>query len=347
MADERENDTNDRKKQISGRDRASQTTSSTSQGDPAGNPPPTNGGGVNWGYVGAVGGGAVATGVAAVVAAPVVLGAAGFTAGGVAAGSMAAVAQSAIYGGFTGGAFSVLQSAGAAGIGLAGNAAVGATGATVGGVLSGLGARLYGSRVKTINLLICGGGSDAHAFAGIASSREGIEVRVLSLYQDEAERWSSALQTTSVEVELQRRGHEPMSIKSKPALITKNPDEAMRDIDLVVFVSPASAHEDYLDALKPHIKPGMTVVGLPGGPGFEFQVRRALDETAQPCTILKFASSPWRCRMVEFGVKYEVLITMETLLGTMERGSVEPREDPVCILQNLLGPLPELNVSVI
>ena len=58
--------------------------------------------------------------------------------------------------------------------------------------------------MKTINLLICGGGSDAHAFAGIASSREGIEVRVLSLYQDEAERWSSALQTTSVEVELQR-----------------------------------------------------------------------------------------------------------------------------------------------
>ena len=166
--------------------------------------------------------------------------------------------------------------------------------------------------MKTINLLICGGGSDAHGFAGIASSREGIEVRVLSLYQDEAERWSSALQTTSVEVELQRRGHEPMSIKSKPALITKNPDEAMR---------PASAHEDYLDAFKPHIKPGMTVVGLPGGPGFEFQVRHALDETAQPCTILKFESSPWRCRMVEFGVKYEVLITMETLLGTMEVSS--------------------------
>ena len=77
------------------------------------------------------------------VAAPVVLGAAGFTAGGVAAGSMAAAAQSAIYGGFTGGVFSVLQSAGAAGIGLAGNAAIGAAGASVGGALSGLGARLY------------------------------------------------------------------------------------------------------------------------------------------------------------------------------------------------------------
>ena len=77
------------------------------------------------------------------VTAPVVLSAAGFTAGGVAAGSVAAAAQSAIYGGFTGGVFSVLQSAGAAGIGLAGNAAIAATGATVGGVSSGLGARFY------------------------------------------------------------------------------------------------------------------------------------------------------------------------------------------------------------
>ena len=150
--------------------------------------------------------------------------------------------------------------------------------------------------MKTIKLLICGEGIDAHAFAGIASSRKEIEVRVLSLNQDEAERWSSALQTTSVEVEVQRRGQEPMSIKSKPALITKNPGEAMQDIDFVVF-------------------------GLPGGPGFEFQVRHALDETAQPCTILNFQSSPWRCRMVEFGVKYEVLLTMETLLGTMKVSS--------------------------
>ena len=30
-----------------------------------------------------------------------------------------------------------------------------------------------------------------------------------------------------------------------------------------------------------------------------------------------------------------------------QKGNVEPRNDPVCILQNLLGPLPKLNVSVI
>lgn len=74
------------------------------------------------------------------VTAPVVLSAAGFTTGGVAVGSMAATAQSAIYGAFTGGVFSALQSAGAAGIGWARNAAIGAAGSLVGG---DLGARFY------------------------------------------------------------------------------------------------------------------------------------------------------------------------------------------------------------
>ncbi|PFX11859.1 Tauropine dehydrogenase [Stylophora pistillata] len=276
--------------------------------------------GVNIGLVAAVAGGAVVTGVAAVVAAPVVLGAAGFTAGGVAAGSIAAAAQSAIYGGFTGGVFSILQSAGAAGIGLAGNAAIGAAGASIGGALSGLGARLYGSRCKTIKLLICGGGSDAHAFAGIASSRKGTEVRVLTLNQDEAERCSSVMQTKSLLFKLHREGQEPTSIKSKPALITTNPDEAMRDIDFVVFPEFAHKHylDDYLNALKPHIRPGMTLIGLPGGPDFNNHVCSALGETAQQCTILNFECSPWICSTAESGVECDVLDTKETLLGTIK-----------------------------
>ena len=69
--------------------------------------------------------------VAGVAAAPLVLSAAGFTAGGVAAGSIAAWVQSTVYGGATCGVFSLLQSAGAAGLGLAGNAVAGSVGAAV------------------------------------------------------------------------------------------------------------------------------------------------------------------------------------------------------------------------
>jgi len=77
--------------------------------------------------------GAVAGGTVAVAAAPAVLGAVGFTATGVAAGSIAASVQSVVYGAFTCGVFSALQSAGAAGVGLATAAGGAVVGALTGG----------------------------------------------------------------------------------------------------------------------------------------------------------------------------------------------------------------------
>ena len=68
--------------------------------------------------------------VTGIVVAPLALSAAGFTAGGVAAGSIAAGLQSVAYGGATTGAFSLAQSAGAAGIGQAATVVAGGIGAT-------------------------------------------------------------------------------------------------------------------------------------------------------------------------------------------------------------------------
>ena len=81
---------------------------------------------------------AVVTGTAAVVAAPAALSAVGFTAGGVAPGSIAAFIQSVFYGAYTGGVFSVLQSAGAAGISATGNAAIGGIGGGIGALGTGI-----------------------------------------------------------------------------------------------------------------------------------------------------------------------------------------------------------------
>ena len=90
----------------------------------------------------------------------------------------------------------------------------------------------------------------------------------------------------------------------------------MKDVDIVVFVLPDPAHEDFLHALRPYIKPGVIIVGLPGGPGFEFQVREALGDVMQQCTIMNFELSPWVCRSTE-GFDCEVLATEEILLGTI------------------------------
>ena len=174
------------------------------------------------------------------------------------------------------------------------------------------------SSADIIKLLICGSGNGAHAFAGIASSMKGTEVRVLSLYQDEADRWSNAIQKKDLEVTLNRAGKDPTTIVSKPALVTKNPEDAMKDVDIVVFVLPAFAHQVFFDVIQPYIKPGTIIVGMPGGPGFEFQARSLLGDTGRQCTIMDFETLPWACRITEYGVKCEVFGTKESLLGAMK-----------------------------
>ena len=70
----------------------------------------------------------VAGAATAIAATPLALGALGFGATGVAGGSLASVAQTAIYGGATGGVFSILRSAGAGGISNAANILIGGMG---------------------------------------------------------------------------------------------------------------------------------------------------------------------------------------------------------------------------
>ena len=170
----------------------------------------------------------------------------------------------------------------------------------------------------SVKLLICGSGNGAHAFAGIASSHPGTEVRVLSLYQDEADRWSKALETTDLEITCHRRDQEPCVIRSKPALITKNPEEAVRGVDVIAFVLPAFAHQVFLEELQPFIEPGVIIVGLPGASGLEFQVRGILGDKANMCTVMNFESLPWACRLEEFGKKCDVLGTKESMVGAMQ-----------------------------
>lgn len=84
----------------------------------------------------------IVAGTTAIAAAPVVISAAGFTSAGVAAGSLAAGVQSVFYGGAVGSTtiFAGLQSAGAAGIGLGTNVAIGTT---VGSAVSYIKRKVY------------------------------------------------------------------------------------------------------------------------------------------------------------------------------------------------------------
>ena len=154
-------------------------------------------------------------------------------------------------------------------------------------------------------------------FACIASSRKDTDVRVLSLDEDEVKRWEIAMQEKELEVALLLQGEKTSGIVSKPVLVTKNPEDAMQDAEMVVFMAHASCHQVYLEALAPLIKPGTIIIGLPGNPEFESQVRHVLREKAQQCAIMNFESLPWTCQTTKSGVRCEVVHTMDTLLGNI------------------------------
>ena len=163
---------------------------------------------------------------------------------------------------------------------------------------------------------------------------------MLTLFADEAERWTTNM-TDGFQV-IVRSGDDQKILTSKPALVTKKPDEAMPDVQVILFAVPAFAHEQYLNALKPHVQPGTVLVGIPGQAGFEFAVRGVWGEMAKKCTIMSFESLPWACRIIEFGKSAEVLGTKGTLMGALQLGNPPPPSEPTSMVQSILGESPKL-----
>ena len=191
-----------------------------------------------------------------------------------------------------------------------------------------------------VKALICGGGNGAHVMSGIAAAQPNTEARVITLFADEAERWTANM-TEGFSIVV-HSGSEQKTLTAKPSLVTKNPEEAMKGIEVILFAVPAFAHEQYLNALKPHVQPGTVLVGIPGQAGFEFAVRGIWGDVAKQCTIMSFESLPWACRITEFGKSAEVLGTKGTLVGAVQLGHPPPPEDPTAMVQSILGELPKL-----
>ncbi len=194
-------------------------------------------------------------------------------------------------------------------------------------------------------LLVCGGGNGAHVIAGLAAADKNTEVRVLTIFGDEAERWSKSMETNDFTVHFKIHGKEKDALKCKPDKVSKDPSVA-KGCNLIVMVVPAFGHAGYLEAIKPYVTPGATIVGLPGQAGFEFDVRGILGDLAKDCTVGNFESLPWACRIAEYGKSVEVLGTKACLAGALEVGKTPPTiKDPMKILQRIIGENPKLNVS--
>jgi hypothetical protein len=190
-----------------------------------------------------------------------------------------------------------------------------------------------------VKLLICGGGNGAHVLAGLASSVPDVEARVLTLFADEAERWTKAMAEGGFAIKIHEHGKLVRTLTSKPALVTKDTAKAAEGVDVIIITVPAFAHAGYLEALKDHVREGVVLAGLPGQAGFEFAVRGTMGPVAQKLTVVSFETLPWACRITKFGQEAEVLGFKEKILGSVSPGA---KTDPREILQKVMTPKPVL-----
>lgn len=199
---------------------------------------------------------------------------------------------------------------------------------------------------NNIKLVVCGGGGGSHAMAGIAACDPGIEVRVLTLFEDEAERFTNELKKHDFSLLYHHQGKEEEPVTTcKKFMVTKKPEEAVPGCDVIALVLPAFAHQMYLKAVMPFLEPGMIIAGLPGQPGFEFEVRAILKEKIKLCTIGSFESLPWVCRVKEFGKSVDILGLKETMHGALQVGESPPKVDPLLALQRCVGKSPKLVIE--
>ena len=189
-----------------------------------------------------------------------------------------------------------------------------------------------------MKLVVCGGGGGSHALAGIAACDPDIEVRVLTLFEDEAERFTNEQQKHDFSVFYHHHGKEVKTAKPpKKFVITKKPEEVVPGCDVIVLVLPAFAHEKYIKAAFPFLEPGMIIAGLPGQPGFEFEVRSILKEKVKFCTLASFESLPWVCRVREFGKSVDLFGLKEKTKGAIQLAETPPKVDAHLTLQRCVG----------
>ncbi len=105
-----------------------------------------------------------------------------------------------------------------------------------------------------IRVLICGTGSGAHALAAVASTKPGVEVRVLTRSAGKAQAWADAMRTHRLTVVGRNGDNGGRGWQANSFTVTDRPDEAARGCDLIIFAMPAFAHSCYFSLLEREIE---------------------------------------------------------------------------------------------
>lgn len=161
-----------------------------------------------------------------------------------------------------------------------------------------------------LTITICGCGNGAHACAALMSLK-GHCVNIYSPLEDEILQFQRGYdeergmtmkfgpRLLSGEENLMGEDAEPIKIHSDIKLnkISSNASQVIPDASVIFIITPAFAHRNILESLKPYLSRHSTLVFLPSRGGLELEVRTVIPGVS----VLAFQTLPWAVRTTKFG----------------------------------------------
>ena len=202
----------------------------------------------------------------------------------------------------------------------------------------------------TTKVLLCGGGNAIHVLSSYVSAKPDCEVNILSLFPGEAQRLRESLPKPDASGKspgircMNDLGDDSYGM---PSLITDDPSR-VGGADIVILALPSFTHQQYLTALKDHLKPGVILGAMPGEGGFDLCARHVLGNAfVDSSNLFALETLPWACRIVDYGKSVEVLGTKKEIdvVITPKDSDPSPQESiqhVLKLLQRLVGPLPKM-----
>eukprot|EP00536_Pseudo-nitzschia_multiseries_P014705 jgi/Psemu1/215659/e_gw1.754.16.1 len=190
-----------------------------------------------------------------------------------------------------------------------------------------------------MRILLCGGGNAVHVLTSLIGAQSDHEVNILSLFPGEAESMREAIPEGGIRC-VNDLGED---VYGSPFRVSASVADVAPDLtDIVILALPSFAHEEYLRALKPYLRPGLVIGAMAAEGGFDLLVRHVLgDEFLASSSLFALETLPWACRILEYGRSVEVLGTkkeIEVVISSRGGGGGAAGSDRVrAVLQGLMG----------
>ena len=142
-----------------------------------------------------------------------------------------------------------------------------------------------------MRICICGGGSLGHVCTGVLSSRNDV---VLNIFSGHPENWGKSIIVTDLYGK---------QFEARIAKVSSNPEEVVKDQDIILFCLPGFLIEKTLREIKPYV--GNAAVGtVVSSTGFFFFAHDILNEGVK---LFGFQRVPYIARVVEYGKSANLL----------------------------------------